>query len=97
MSLQFGIHLKDQNVKSCQTLCVSTNKMHKILVIRLYFQYTLYMFRTVSVHLQEQVFFLVYADTIRLALVLLATGVYQIGHAAYKKPAPEDELIQSGT
>ena len=34
-----------------------TNKMHKIFVIRLYFQYTLYMFRTVSVHLQEQFFY----------------------------------------
>ena len=33
-----------------------TNKMHKIFVIRLYFQYTLYMFRAVSVHLQEQSF-----------------------------------------
>ena len=33
-----------------------TNKMHKIFVIRLYFQYTLYMFRTVLVHLQEQSF-----------------------------------------
>ena len=28
--------------------------MHKILVIRLYFHYTLYMFRTVLVHLQEK-------------------------------------------
>ena len=42
--------------------------MHKILVIRLYFHYTLYMFRTVLVHLQEQPFiscmsYLVYADT----------------------------------
>ena len=46
-------------------------------VIRLYLQYTLYMFRTVSVHFQEQSFFikcmsyLVYAGTIRLAVVLL--------------------------
>ena len=37
-------------------------------VIRLYFQYTLYLFLTVSVHLQEQPFiscmsYLVYADT----------------------------------
>ena len=30
--------------------------MHKILVIRLYFHYTLYMFRYVLVHLQEQLF-----------------------------------------
>ena len=58
--------------------------MHRILVFRLYFQYTLYMFRTVSVHPQEQSFiccmsYLVYADT------------------AYKKIAPEDGLIQSET
>ena len=31
-----------------------TNKMHKILVIRLYFHYMFYMFRTVLVHHQEQ-------------------------------------------
>ena len=31
--------------------------MHKILVIRLYFQYVLYMFRAVLVNLQEQYFF----------------------------------------
>ena len=31
-----------------------TNKMHKMFVIRLYFQYTFYMFRTVSVHHQQQ-------------------------------------------
>ena len=30
--------------------------MHKILVIRLYFHYTLYMFRTALVHLQEQLY-----------------------------------------
>ena len=30
--------------------------MYKILVIRLYFQNTLYMFRTVLVHLQEYLF-----------------------------------------
>ena len=36
------------------------NKMHKIFVIRLYFQYRLYMFRTVSVHLQEQSFYKLY-------------------------------------
>ena len=30
--------------------------MHKILVIRLYFHYMLYMFRTVLVHLQEQLY-----------------------------------------
>ena len=34
--------------------------MHKILVIRLYFHYTLYMFRTVLVHLQEQTFYKLY-------------------------------------
>jgi hypothetical protein len=34
-----------------------TNKMHKRFVIRLYFQYTFNMFRTVSVHLQEQSFY----------------------------------------
>ena len=34
--------------------------MHKILVIRLYIQYTLYMFRTVSVRLQEQSFYMLY-------------------------------------
>ena len=31
--------------------------MHKSFVIRLYFHYTLYMFRTVSVRLQEQSFY----------------------------------------
>ena len=30
--------------------------MHKIRVIRLYFHYTLYMFRTVLVHIQEQLY-----------------------------------------
>ena len=34
--------------------------MHKILVIRLYFQYMLYMFLTVLVHLQEQPFYKLY-------------------------------------
>ena len=34
--------------------------MHKILVIRLHFQYTLYMFRAVSVHLQELPFYKLY-------------------------------------
>ena len=34
--------------------------MHKILVIRIYFQYKLYMFRTVLVHLQEQTFYKLY-------------------------------------
>ena len=34
-----------------------TNKMHKIFVIGHYFKYTLYMFRTVSVHLQGQSFY----------------------------------------
>ena len=54
-----------------------TNKMHKIFVIRLYLQYTLYMFRPILVHLQEQSFFisctshLIYADTIRVAVVWL--------------------------
>ena len=33
--------------------------MHKILAIR-FFQYTLYMFQTVSVHLQEQSFYKLY-------------------------------------
>jgi hypothetical protein len=34
--------------------------MYKILVIRLYFHYTLYMFRTVLVHLQEQTSYKLY-------------------------------------
>ena len=34
--------------------------MHKLFVIRLHFQYTLYMFRAVSVHLQEQSFYKLY-------------------------------------
>ena len=34
--------------------------MHIILVISLYFPYMLYMFRTVSVHLQEQSFYMLY-------------------------------------
>ena len=34
--------------------------MHKILVIRLYFQYTFYMFRTVLFNLQEQSFYKLY-------------------------------------
>ena len=34
--------------------------MHEILVITLYFQYTLYMFRNVLVHLQEQSFYKLY-------------------------------------
>ena len=42
-----------------------TNKMHKIVMIRLYFQYTLYMFRTVSVHLQEQSFYTLYVVSAR--------------------------------
>ena len=51
--------------------------MQKILVIRLYYQYTLYMFRTVLVHHQEQLYKLYIAFgicrfmTIRLAVVWL--------------------------
>ena len=44
-----------------------TNKMHKIFVTRPYFQYTLYMFRTVSVHLQEQYYYIWY---VRIRLLI---------------------------
>ena len=35
----------------------TTNRMHRLFVIRLYFHYMLYMFRTVLVHLQGQSFY----------------------------------------
>ena len=64
-------------------------------VIRLYFQYMFYMFRTVSVHLQEQSFYKLYITfgtrrymPIRLAVVLLqtyGTGIYQMRCTAYKR------------
>ena len=55
--------------------------MHKSLVIRLHLHYTLYMFRTVLVHLQEQPFiscmsYLVYADT--FCCCVLHVLLYQI-------------------
>ena len=47
--------------------------MHKILVIRLYFQYTLYVFRTVLVRHQEQLYKLYIAFGIcRYMLIRLA-------------------------
>ena len=42
--------------KLCLAQYVYNQQHAQIFVIRLYFQYTLYMFRTVSVHLQEQSF-----------------------------------------
>ena len=47
-------HLGSYHRKLMNVICIEINKVHKILVIRLYFHYKLYMFRTVSVHLQEQ-------------------------------------------
>ena len=38
----------------------------------------------------------VYAGTIRVAVVWLNTGIYQMRYTAYKV-APEDELMQSET
>ena len=68
------------------------------------------MFRTVSVYLQEQAFiscmsYLVYADTSGCCVAIVTqqpdvsayTGIYQMRRTAYKKIAPEDELIQSET
>ena len=86
-----------------------TNKMHNCFEIRLYLQYTLYMFRTVSVHLQEQLFincmsYLVYAETSGCCVAIATqqpdlsayTGIYQMRCTAYKV-APDDGLIQSET
>ena len=70
--------------------------MHKILVIRLYFQYTLYMFRTVSVHLQEQSFYKLYVIFGICGYVWLLR-CYSNTTARRKKIAPEDGLIQSET
>ena len=68
------------------------------------------MFRTVSVHMQEQSFYklmsyLVYADTSGCCVPIATqqpdvsayTGIYQMRCTAYKKIAPEDGLIQSET
>ena len=74
-------------------------------VIRLYLQYTLYMFRTVSVHLQEQSFFisctshLVYAGTIRVAIATLQPHVaaYTKCDVQLIKVASDEGLIQSET
>ena len=54
------------------------------------------MFRTVSVHLQEQSFFhkLYIAFGIRQTY---GTVIYQIRHTAYKMIAPEPGLIHSET
>ena len=82
--------------------------MHKILVIRFYFQYMLYIFRTILVHHQEQLYKLYIAFgicrymSIRLAIVwphnsqTYGTGMYQMRCTAYKV-APDDGLIQSET
>jgi hypothetical protein len=85
--------------------------MHKILVIRLYFQYMLYMFRTVLVHLQEQTFYKLYVTfgicryhtsgcCVAIATqqpdVSAYTGIYQMSCTAYKS-CPDDGLIQSET
>ena len=78
----------------------------KFLWLDFILQYTLYMFRIVSVHLQEQLFIsctshLVYAGICWYVWLLCCysntTGIYQIRHTAYKKIAPEDGLIQSET
>ena len=61
--------------------------MHKILVIRFYFYYIIYMFRTVLVHLQERTFYKLY--------VVSAYTKYDI--QLIKKVAPDDGLIQSET
>ena len=78
----------------------------QIFVIRLYFQYTLYMFRTVSVHLQEQSFYKLYVvfgvcryhtSCCCVAVTARCICIHQIRHTAYKKTAPEDGPIQSET
>ena len=62
-----------------------TNKMHKIFVIRPYFQYTLYMFRTVSVRLQEQSFYKLYVVFGMCGYVwLLCCSVYLQEQPFYK-------------
>ena len=64
------------------------------------------MFRTVSVHLQEQSFYKLYVvfgicryHTFGCSVATTARRIriYQIRHTAYKKIAPEDGLIQSET
>ena len=58
------------------------------------------MFRTVSVHLQEQSFYklnVVFGMCGYVWLLCCYSNTYQIRHSAYKKTAPEDELIQSET
>ena len=83
-----------------QTVCIQTNKMHKIPVIRLYFLLD-------ALHVSDCIspssvatfisctLHLVYADTIRLATVR-RISVYQMRCTAYKV-APDDGLIQSET
>ena len=73
--------------------------MHKILVIRLYFHYTLYMFRTVLFHLQEQPFiscmsYLVHADT-SITTQQPEVSAYTKYDIQFIKVAPDDGLIQS--
>ena len=77
-----------KSVDSSTEYMYITNKIHGIVVIRLYFLYTLHMFRTVSVHLQEQSFY-------ELNVVSAHTK-YDI-QLIKKKTAPEDGLIQSET
>ena len=82
----------------------------KFLWLDFVFQYTLYMFRTVSVHLQEQSSYKLYvvfgicryhtsgcfvAIATQQPDVSAYTGIHQIRHTAYKKIAPEDGLIES--
>ena len=89
------------------SVCIWTNKMHRIIVIRLYFLLDAYMFRTILVHLQEQLFIsctshLVYVGICRYVWLLCGysqsygTGICQMRCTAYKV-VPEDGLIQSGT
>ena len=62
----------------------TNNKMLKSFVIRLYFQYTLYMFRTVSVHLQEQSFYKL-NFVFRMCGYVWLLCCYKQRHSAYKK------------
>ena len=56
----------------------------------------LYVFRTVLVHHQEQLYKLYIAFVMCRYVATQRTGIYQMRYTAYKV-APDDELIQSET
>ena len=83
-------------IVSTWTNSVASSKMHKILMISLYFHYTLCMFRTVLVHHEEQLYKLYIVFGI-CQYVWSDVLVYTKYDVQLTNVDPEDGQIQSET